>query len=140
MKLVLDIFYIKGILSQLIGLYNGQTNFDLRLITLDLSSQKLLFTDVLSPHYSIVIKLLIFYMNKGNVPLFILSLMHQLISWEMCEQRLELCPHTWYIKKPLSIEGCSGDLSTTQRWKSFWKYKHDFMYIKCMYFAVIAKN
>jgi len=35
----------------------------------------LLFTDVLSPQYSIVIKLLMFYryMNIGNVPLFILS-------------------------------------------------------------------
>jgi hypothetical protein len=66
--------YIKGIISQLIDLYNGQTNFDLRLITLDLSTQKLLFTDVLSPQYSIVIKILIFYMNKGNVPLFISSM------------------------------------------------------------------
>ena len=54
-------------------------NFDLRLITLDLSTQKLLFTDVLSPQYSIVIKILMFYMNIGNVPLFILSLMHYLI-------------------------------------------------------------
>ena len=69
---------LKGIISQLIDLYNGQTNFDLRLITLDLSTQKLLFTDVLSPQYSIVINILMFYMNIGNVPLFILSLMHQL--------------------------------------------------------------
>ena len=41
--------WFKGIISQLIGLYNGQTNFDLRLIILDLSIQKLLFTDVLRP-------------------------------------------------------------------------------------------
>ena len=40
-------FLLKGIISQLIDLDNGQTNFDLRLITLDLSTQKLLFTDVL---------------------------------------------------------------------------------------------
>jgi len=38
--------YIKGILSQLIDLDNGQTNFDLRLIALDLSTHKLLFSDV----------------------------------------------------------------------------------------------
>jgi hypothetical protein len=69
-----DSAYVRGILSQLIDLYNGQTNFDLRLIiTLDLSTQKLLFTDVLSPQYSIVIKILMFYMNIGNVPLIILS-------------------------------------------------------------------
>jgi len=48
---------LKGILSHLIDLYNGQTNFDLRLIAFDLSTPKLLFTDVLSPQYSIVINI-----------------------------------------------------------------------------------
>ena len=43
-----------GLISKLIGLYNGQTNFDLRLITSELSTQKLLFIDVLSSQYSIV--------------------------------------------------------------------------------------
>ena len=41
----------------------GQMNFDLRLITLDLSTQKLLFSDVLIPQHSIVIKQIIFYIK-----------------------------------------------------------------------------
>ena len=47
--------YLKGI-SQLIDLDNGQTNFDPRLITLDLPTQKLLFTDVLDHQHSLVTK------------------------------------------------------------------------------------
>ena len=54
---------IKGIISQLIDLYNGQTNLDLRLITLDLSTQTLLFTDVLIPQDSIVIKQITCYIK-----------------------------------------------------------------------------
>jgi len=34
----------KGVILQLIGLYNGQTNFDLRLIPLDLSTFQKVFT------------------------------------------------------------------------------------------------
>jgi hypothetical protein len=55
--------YIKGILSQLIDLDNGQTNFDLRLIALDLSTHKLLFSDVLDPQHLIVTTKIIFYMK-----------------------------------------------------------------------------
>ena len=51
------------IISQLIDLDNGQTNFDLRLIPLDLSTHKLLFSDVLDPQHSIVKKIIIFYMK-----------------------------------------------------------------------------
>ena len=54
---------IKGILSQLIDLDNGQTNFDLRLIALDLSTHKLLFSDVLDPQHLIVTTKIIFYMK-----------------------------------------------------------------------------
>ena len=43
---ITDFTTIKGIISQLIDLDNGQTNFDLRLIALDLSTHKLLFSDV----------------------------------------------------------------------------------------------
>ena len=86
-------YHARGdITLMLIDLYNGQTNFDLRLITLELSTQTLLFIDVLSPHYLIVIKILICYMNKGNVPLFMLSLMHQLIYKGICEQTVEMSP------------------------------------------------
>ena len=42
---------LKGILSQLIDLDNGQTNFDLRVIAFDLSTHKLLFSDVLDPQH-----------------------------------------------------------------------------------------
>ena len=38
--------------------------FDLRLIKLDLFTQKLLFTHVLSLQYSIVTKILMFYMSN----------------------------------------------------------------------------
>ena len=54
---------LKGIISQLIDLDNGQTNFDLRLIALDVSTYKLLFSDVLDPQQSIVTKIIIFYMK-----------------------------------------------------------------------------
>ena len=105
----------------LIDLYNGQTNFDLRLITLELSTQTS-FIDVLSPHYLIVIKILIFYMNKGNVPLFMLSLMHQLIYKGICEQTLELCPPCMIYNEANTYRPysgclswcCSEDLSTTE--------------------------
>ena len=56
-------FSIKGIISQLIDLDNGQTNFDLRLIALDLSTHKLLFSDVLDPQHLIITKKIIFYMK-----------------------------------------------------------------------------
>ena len=56
----------------------------------NLSTQKLIFTGVLSPQYSIVIKILMFYMNIGNVPLFILSLMHQL-NYEGIARKRCLC-------------------------------------------------
>ena len=46
----------KCIISQLIDLDNGQTNFDLRLIALDLSTHKLLFSDVLDPQHLILTK------------------------------------------------------------------------------------
>ena len=59
--------YLKGILSQLIDLDNGQTNFDLRLIALDLSTHKLLFSDVLDPQHLIVTTKIIFYMKQRNV-------------------------------------------------------------------------
>ena len=36
-------------ISRLKAYYHGQSNFDLRLLTFDLSTQKLLFTDVLIP-------------------------------------------------------------------------------------------
>ena len=54
---------VKGIISRLIDLYNGHTHFDLRLITHDLFTQKCLFTDVLIPQHSIVIKQMIFYVK-----------------------------------------------------------------------------
>ena len=59
---------IKSILSTLIDLYNGYTNFELRLITHGLFTQNYLFTDVLIPQHSIVIKQIIFYpmLNKGT--------------------------------------------------------------------------
>ncbi len=68
------IMEFKGIISQLIDLYNGQTNFDLSLITHDLFTQKLLFTDALAGYK----------IYQRNVVLIILSLMHQLIYKGIC--------------------------------------------------------
>ena len=57
----IDRCFIKGIISRLIDLDNGQTNFDLRLIVLDLSTHKLLFSDVLDPQHLIVTKIIFFF-------------------------------------------------------------------------------
>ena len=92
--------------------------------TLDFISQ-LLFTNVLSPQYSIVIKILMFYMNIGNVPLFILSLMHY---WTMNELRENVrCAYYMFksyhwvmspcidIMKQITIRPYSGCLSVDYR-------------------------
>ncbi len=54
-------------------IFHGQTNFYLRLLTLDLSTQRLLFTDTLIPQHSIVKKKFMFYMNYGHVTIMFLD-------------------------------------------------------------------
>ena len=63
----------KGIQSRLCLHVHGQTNSYLRLLTLDLSTQKLLFTDTLIPQQSIVTKKIIFYMNYGHLNIMFLD-------------------------------------------------------------------